>query len=369
MVKVSKHKYIYDFLKAEIIDGRLSVGSCLPTELELAARFTASRQTVLKALDSLKKDGLLTSSRGRGTFVASNLEQKRTLQKQLGFVGLDMRTSFGHEVFIGFESEAIKQGYSVVVGNSNFNTEKEALHIKKMYEQGVMGVAIVPFFQGNRELVRSYLNMGFPIVCIDNNYDITDVPFVHTDNFLATYKAVSFLISTGRKKIGFITNTIDSFNQNCVANDRYMGYRKALSDHKIEFDPYWVQEVGVALANRSAVEVGLDIYAYAPVHKLLAGHNRPDAIFLLWDELAPSTYNAIFNSNLRIPEDISVIGFNDDNVCSVLKPTLSSIRQPSADVGILAASKLIALVEGREIVKEEVLHNELIIRGSTISIQ
>lgn len=91
----------------------------------------------------------------------------------------------------------------------------------------------------------------------------------------------------------------------------------------------------------------------------------PDAILLMWDELAPGALNAILNSRLSVPEDIELVGFDDDNFCTLLNPPLTTIRRPARRMGELAAQQLIGLIDGRAAAQETILQDQLIRRGST----
>ncbi len=365
MAPAAKHRTIYQSILQDIRSGRYPVGKCLPTEHELAAQFGVARLTVLKALDLLKNEGLLTGVRGKGTFVARNAKAPEAERRQLGIVCLQLQDTFGHEVFLGFEGEALRNDYAVVAGNSNFDAALEAAHLKRIYEQGVAGVALIPFFQLNRALVQSLHEAGYPVVCVDNSYGIPGIPYLRTDNYQAAYDAVRLLINSGRRRIAFVTNTMEALEIVCTVRERYNGYRQALADCGIVFQHGWVQELGAALAARRPAEVGLDLYAYSPIHRLLHLPERPDAILLLWDELAPAAWNAIRNANLSIPDDIALIGFNDDDLCSLLNPALTSIRQPARELGALAARLLIDRIELRAVPEDAILHNQLIMRGST----
>lgn len=367
MGAAAKYRTIYNTLIREVGEGVFAVGCCLPTENELAARFGVSRQTVLKALDLLKAEGVLSGIRGRGTFVvrAASRPGEPRGGRQLAFVCIDIQDSFGHEVFLGFEAEAARSGYTVAVGNSSYDALREAEHLKRLHAQGVAGIALVPFLAANRKLVLDLHGAGWPVVCIDNHYGIDGVPCIVTDNRRAAYGATLRLIRAGRSRIGFLTNTFDALETSFPVRERFEGYRQALSEGGLEFRRELVQELGPALTASRPTDVGLDIFGYQAMHKLLMSPERPDAVLLLWDELAPGALNAIRNSRLNVPEDIALVGFNDDSFCTLLTPPLTTIRQPARRMGELAARQLIELAGGGAVPPETVLQNQLIRRGST----
>ncbi len=368
----AKHRVIYKTLAEEIAEGVYPPGCCLPTETELAKRFGVARQTVLKALDALKLEGKLISVRGSGTFVTKDAAKGVYSSKdvrQIGFIAANLQESFGHQVFLGFEAEAVHRNYTVVAGNSDYDSLREGELMRRMHQQGVAACAIVPFFQNNRHLADQLHGTGWPMICIDNNYNIPGIPFVNTDNEQAGYNATAFLLAEGRRRIGFLVNAFDALQSVWSTRRRFEGYKRALADSGVPFRPELVQELGITLAARRPVEVGLDIYAYPAMHKMLHSCKGLDAVLLLWDELAPGALNAIRDSGLKVPEDIAVIGFNDDELCTLLTPQLTTIKQPARELGALAARQLIELIEGKDVAEETVLPNKMVFRASTCMIK
>lgn len=367
MNAAAKYKNIYDTLVRELEEGVFPVGSCLPTENELAERFGVSRQTVLKALDLLKNEGFLTGVRGRGTFVihSGGAPARQEAGRQLAFICSYTRDSFDHEVFLGFEAEAARNNYAVAVGNSAGDALREAEHLKRLHGQGTAGVALLPVPSANHDLIFELHQEGWPIICLDHHYGIESIPYIGSDDRKAAYEATLRLIAEGRRRIGFLTDTFDALETSFSVRKRYAGYREALRESGIEFRMELVQELGVVLASCSPADVGLDIYGYQAAHKLLMTPEPPDAILLMWDELAPGALNAILNSRLSVPEDIELVGFDDDNFCTLLNPPLTTIRRPARRMGELAAQQLIGLIDGRAVAPETILQDQLIRRGST----
>ena len=342
-------------------------GEKLPTEEHLARQFGVARQTVLKALDAMKQEGVITSERGRGTFVAVTHGRKRNTQencRQLVFISSNLEDSFGHRVLLGVERAARQIGCSLVTCNTRNDSEREAEYLRRARNTGADGIILLPYLRHpNGELV-SRVAESVPLVCVDNVPPGVTVPLVTTDNFRAAHDAVLRLIDMGHRKIGFILSRMEYAAAPGSIGDRYRGYRRALEERGIEFRPEWVVELGPHLAEVRPQDIGLELYGYPAMHRLMSCEVPPTAVLLLWDELGPGALAAIRNGRRRVPEDFSLLGFNDDDLCSLTNPMLSSVRQPAEELGETAVQLLDDMRRGIAPPPVTRLKNHLILRDS-----
>ena len=123
--------------------------------------------------------------------------------------------------------------------------------------------------------------------------------------------------------------------------NRFEGYRQALADAKLEFDPALISELGPALSHMRPSDVGLELFSYPAMNRLLHLPCPPTAVLLLWDELAPGAIAAIRDTRREVPRDVSLVGFNDDELCTLITPRLSTVRQDGEAMGE-AAVRLLA---------------------------
>jgi len=174
--------------------------------------------------------------------------------------------------------------------------------------------------------------------------------FVRIDNFQAAKQATDYLIGLGHRAIGFV-----SFPSNMPGNERLSGYRAALEGAGIGFQPGYVHE-----SFDRPVQIG-----YQGALRLLSAHPEMTAVFAATDEIAIGTLTAIWQLGLKVPEDISVIGFDDVSLASTITPPLTTIHQPIAEISRTAVEIAIDLVEnpGRERT-DVVLLTELVVRDS-----
>ncbi len=362
---------VYEYIAGNIRSGKFAPGDRLPTEEELRSLFGVGRQTVLKALGQLKTEKMITSQQGSGSFVSKWIEPPAIERsREIGIVCSSLADGFAHQIVLGVESYLRQAGYESILCNSDYSVSNEAAHLRRLYSRGVDGILLVPYMPpANLELIESLRNDAqrpLPVVCLDRGFSGSDLPLVNVDNFQASYDAVRYLIELGHQRIGFIVANIGFLDSVETVRERYRGYRQALCDHDIRFDRDLVQEVGPVLANMRPQDVGLEQYGYQPMHKLLMLKNPPTAVFLLWDEIAPGAMAAIRNSGLQIPQDISLIGFNDDLLARLLPIPLTTIRQPAQEIGKAAAEMAVGMIEERaDVVRRKTLQTELIVRSTT----
>jgi LacI family transcriptional regulator len=172
-----------------------------------------------------------------------------------------------------------------------------------------------------------------PIVAIDPHTGPADVPTVESDNFAGALQATNHLLELGHRRIGFLAGRPDLRS----SIRRHDGYRRALADARIPFDP-------------SLVGVGryLQETAREPAMSLLSRRDRPTAIFAANDVSALAIIEVARSMGLKVPGDLSVIGFDDVPEASRANPPLSTIRQPMQTLGATAVKLLLALLEGEQ---------------------
>ena len=180
-----------------------------------------------------------------------------------------------------------------------------------------------------------------------------ETSYVTIDDVSAAYKAVNYLISTGCRRIGII-NCISKFK---YARHRKEGFLNALSDAGLDFHPEW---------NLSIPYIDYTL-AYSSVLQVLSSAQPPDAFFTCSDVFAAATINAAHNCNIQVPEELSVIGFDNVETSRITSPTITTISQPAFQLGQQSCSMLIEKIlnVGNDFNKHLLLDTELIIREST----
>lgn len=257
------------------------------------------------------------------------------------------------EIARGVEDVARKKGFSVILGNTDDDAGVEIDYIEKLCTHWTDGF-IVSSFRPDSDHIRALKTAGVPLVLTTRHFN-EDIDAVAVDNRRAAYEAVAYLIKTGHKRIGIALGTCKLD----VYQERFEGYKKALN------------EAGLPLDERFILHEGSDTDSlYYLTSNMLSMGNIPDAIFATSDPKAIVVMRAILDAGYRIPEDISVIGFDNIKMSAMLNPSLTTVSQPLYKIGALAMEKLIAQIEAKEAGKPyipmlNILPTELVIRNST----
>jgi LacI family transcriptional regulator len=192
---------------------------------------------------------------------------------------------------------------------------------------------------------------GFPFILVNHKKNSSKINFVDSCNIKGAELAVEHLYNLGHRKIAFVTGEMHETN----AIDRLNGYKKALDYYGLPYKKDWV--VNGKFSKETAYEAS---------KKILESKSLPSAIFCSDDYMAIGVMNRIKEIGLSVPKDISVIGFDDIELASYIKPSLTTIRQPIYDIGKRSAELLLDLIElRREPPIQELLDVELMVREST----
>jgi len=261
---------------------------------------------------------------------------------------------FFTDVMHGIRSVVAEHGYSIIINETNFNTmtaeEVGAIMVSRQADGFILLASIFPF--GSEVLARAE-KRSQPVVigCETISASLADIPSVHIDNVDAAREATDFLISKGHKKIAFITGQSTSL----LTKDRESGYRTAMSKAGLPVDDGWI------------VEGQLSIEGAAQACKQLLQHpDRPTAIFCANDEMAFGCMHQVKEQGLSVPEDISVMGFDNIRYAGVMEPALTTVAQPAKQIGERVAMRVFNAIErGHQPNNQPViLPHELIIRDS-----
>ena len=283
----------------------------------------------------------------RASAVARSLVTRRT--QTVGVVVTSIADPFNGEVFAGIEELANQHGYAVVLANSQGNAEREVAVVRALQEQRIDGVLVASSRVG--ALYMPLLSqLQIPIVLINNHHPSEFVHSVAIDNVDGAYRAVQHLIELGHRDIAYVG---DRFGLESDA-DREAGYRKALRGAKLS------PRRGFVIPGDGKPEGGM-----AAARKLLALASRPTAVFCYNDMTALGVLREATERGLRLPEELSVVGFDDLFFAPLLNPPLTTIHQPRNEIGRMAMRLLFALLGEKPAEKTIRIKGELVVRGST----
>jgi len=286
---------------------------------------------------------------------AVNLRTKES--KTIGLIIPEVVHHFFSSVIKGIIAQAEKKGYLVIILQSNESYELEKKQLDLLFSKRVDGVLIsLANGTGDFKHLNDLMAQDTPLVMFDKIAKIVNCSKVIINDRKAAYKATKYLIDSGCKRIAHFRGPL--LPQNSI--DRFLGYKQALVDHGFFYDPSLVY-----ILDAMSFDEG-NYYAA----QLLKDHKDVDGIFINTDLVAIGAINEFNNRGIRIPEDISIIGFSNWFMSSVISPTLTTVNQPGYKMGKTAFKLLYKEIKKRKnnqaVVYEEVeLPTELIIREST----
>lgn len=330
------------------------------TIMDVAREAGVSYSTVSRVLNGFEL--VKPATRQRVQNVAERLGYVANLQARslaggrsrvIGLLVPGLETSFIGEVIRGVDEEIAHAQYDLMLYTTHRNRGKEAAYVNTIVNGLADGLLlIVPLMPA--AFLKVLPSHQYPYVLVDQADPSGKGGVVDATNWQGAYEATRYLISIGHRRIGFITGQM----QLSSAVDRLQGYRDALRDYQVNSDESLVVTGDFQQSS-----------GYIGASQLLDLPDRPTAIFASNDLTAFGAMEAIQERGLRIPDDISIVGFDDVPQAVMTHPKLTTVRQPLAQMGRIAARMLLELIENPELSPSSVtLATELIIRDSCRSI-
>jgi len=283
--------------------------------------------------------------------MAANMPKKRT--NSIGLIIPDITNTFFSNLIRGVQDVCEKQRYSVLVVNSDDSQEKEGRYLKLLYSRRVDGVILTVAGYREKEFPEEELSLlkKMNIVLIDREINGFTAPIVKINNFSGAYSAVKYLLKMGHKKIMYLAG-IKGTRTN---QEREKAYLAALEDANIN----WKKEI---VGNFHLDVAYQKIMYYWP--QLKNSDELPTAIFAANDLMAIGALKAFAQLKVRVPEDISIIGFDNIPFSDCTYPPLTTIAQPTYPMGQKAVETLLKMIDKKKIKKSVEFKTDLIERES-----
>lgn len=289
--------------------------------------------------------------------LALSLLYKKT--NNIGIIVPEITSYFFSSIICGIQDVLDPDGQHAIISQSNESYETEIKGVETLLSSRVDGFLISSTFN-----TRDYSHFeklrqnDIPLVVFDRDCEGLLVDKVLVDDYDGARQAVEHLISQGCKRIAHIAGP-----QNLsIAEHRKNGYIDTLKKHNLPVDPELIVQ-----SQFFQMEDGIE-----PARRLMDLKNRPDAIFAVNDGIAIGTLSVLREKRIKVPEEIAVIGFDNDPFSSFSYPSLSTIDQPTYEMGMLAARILLKAInspqEQREL-RQEILKPELIVRDSSLRLR
>lgn len=261
------------------------------------------------------------------------------------------------QILSGLLQEATKNGFKLIIAESNYDPKKELKLIQEFYEQNVDGIIILPSRKLNmmKEKLEQQIRDDIPFVVVDRVLYLENkkLPCISTNDYVGTKEGINHLINQGYKKIAHIKG----LNTSSISNIRHDTYLKILSKNKMEIRDEWTLS-----CQFFTKEEGEDLAI-----QLMSLKNKPDAIFCINDHIAVGVLRGLQKLGYKIPEDVGVLGFSNSDISTVCTPQLSTIHQPGMEIGKKGIKLILSNINQKKDISDVniVLKTRLIQREST----
>lgn len=332
-----KFHYVYDDLKMQIEGHILMPETKLPSESELMSKYEISRYTARKVLDQLEKENLIYKHQGKGCFVRSRMSVPlRTGSKQILLIASRAEHFYFLKTINGIEQALSNSGYTLTIKLSNYNSNVEAAQLKEAFHEDYAGILLFPsesaYIHTNHYLYRYIEKNHIPCITLGNMLPFVHIPSVITDDYMGGKLAAECLLKNGHTTFASLINKEEY--SGCM---RYAGFIEGLqcSEVPIAFETiFWFdhsEKDSMFLPPQNA--------------EILKLAQKVTAFFCFNDSAAVNLYELLTANGYRIPDDISIIGYDDSYLCETNPIPLTSLHQDPELAGYTAAKNLLNLIE------------------------
>lgn len=344
-------------LKRMILDGGIQAGERLPSENELSERYQISRHTVRKALSILANEGYIYAEHGKGTFCSELVRHTKT-SRNIAVVTTYLSDYIFPKVVQGIDGIMAQKGYSIILKNTRNSRKAEAKCLEELLQKDIEGLIIEPskseIFCKHISLYERLEQFGIPYVFIQGCYEqMKEKPQVRMDDCKGGYLVTNHLITLGHKKILGVFKADDA-----QGRERHRGYVQALQEAGILYDPdniIWFHTEDRA------------IKPFAALQELVRQEREFDAVVCYNDQIAVEIVKALEECHIKVPEQVSVTGYDNSFIAENSRIKLTTIAHPQDKLGEMAAKLLLELIQNPNASLQEsriFIDPELIVRDS-----
>ena len=346
-----KTNIVIQYLEQQLANGSLRPGDKLMTEQTLMDKLDVSRVTVRRALEAMADQGRVEHVRGRGCFVKA--EQKTSRPGTIPFIlAHDDTLSRVLDIYKGAQDYLKARDCQVILAVSHYDIAYECQQVLDFFKKGHRFMIVLSNSgSDSMDFYFDLMQKGASFVFVDKKPQDLPCDFIRSDNFTGGFLAARHLIEQGHRRIAVCSHEMP--HQSLSIADRIAGYRFALKKYGVPF-----REDSLHFAYGVGIE--------AMTESLLRQDEMPTALFCLNDIIAMHTYNALVNRGIRIPEQMSIIGFDNLSITADHVPSLSTIGQDFYGMGYRAAKVIYHRIQAqKQPFFDCALPVELIVRDSS----
>ena len=361
--EVPKYQLIRDEILSWVQSGTISPGDKIPIEADLATQFSASRQTIRQAVGELVQRGFLERIQGSGTYCIGQPTPVAN-QSASGIVGV-MTTYISDYIFPhiirGIEERLSENGYSPLLFTTQNDVSRERKALKDILSKGVDGIIAEAtksaYTNPNMDLFHQLEAQGIPVVMLHATYPNLHMPVIEVDDRQGAYLAVRHLIELGHQQIGVIMKMDDRQGLR-----RMEGFLLALNESGYTYDSdhiaFFTTEQQTTIATN-----------YVQSLQQMAPERRPTAVFCYNDSIATYLLTALREHDLSVPEELSVVGFDDAPMAAQSYPPLTTVEHPKHAMGTYAGDLILQMIRREPVTQRVFTYTpKLVVRSSVRSL-
>jgi len=358
---MTKHKTVESWIRNKIAEGLIIPGEKLPSEIQLCAQFGVSRNAVRQAIHSLVHEGLVESIKGVGTFCRK--PAPTSLQsKNIGIVQFFMSSYIYPEIIRGCYNTLSREGFSLLVDQSEYSLERERSILLGLRDKKAGGIIIAPIYgsgdRSNALLLEELQNQGIAVVLCDDYFPGRNFSSVTLDYIKSGEEAAAHLWEKGHRRIGIFYQ-----KDFLVKTNRMKGVLDFLGRQGAPVRSSWIVGFNGQGPTSEATPASERFFRNAK--------DLPSAFICGNDEDALRLIEAAERQGLRVPADLSVVGFDNSDLARLEKISLTSVDHPSFEIGERAAKILLDKIYHPEIrfVTQTIISPTLIERNSVFNLE
>ncbi len=365
MAQQTKASMVKNQIKEWIDEGKVLPGEKIYSENELVKMFEVSRHTVRQAVGDLVHEGWLYREQGAGTFVSNRREQIQiqpvsSTGKNIGVITTYISDYIFPSIIKGIESYLSSHGYSLTFACTDNDPEKEKQCLEAMLSRNIDGLIVEPTRSSSyNPNLHYYLEMEqnqIPYLMINQYYPQLNPPNIILDDEKGGFIATDHLIKLGHTKVIGIFKSDDNQGLN-----RMQGFIRAFRENNIQFFPEMIVTYTTEEKEGSYLQKMKDI---------LVSDEKPTGIVCYNDEIAIKVLNVLRDLEIKVPDELSIVGYDDSYLAEASEIKLTSVTHPKMDMGIEAAKWIVSAVENGdwEETRQKVYEPEIVIRNSTSAV-
>lgn len=335
-MSTTKYQVLAESLRTEILSGKLADNEKLRTEKELMERYQVSRQTVRHAISLLESEGYVKSRQGSGTFVLPRKRAFVSNSKQIALLLTYISDYIFPSIIRGIESVLSQKGYTLLLKATSNSVDQERAILTSLLESPPCALIVdgnkTALPNPNLSYYRQLQALGVPIIFIHATYpELTDMPKIATNDRLGGRMAVDYLAAKGHSQIAGIFKCTDF-----QGVQRFTGFMEGMLANHLPFSDkhlIWFQD-----NDQMQILLGSE--------KTLQYFEDCTSVVCYNDQIAWDVIRFLTKHGYRVPDDISVISFDDSSLAQYCHPNITSFAHPKEKLGVFAAKTIIQMIEG-----------------------